>query len=81
MHSAKVRTTKSERTELFGVPSDCLVPQGDKGLQRSTAPNPNGLLMWHAPDNEQCHVRCTTGLSGVPVDSKVNQRLGSDWRL
>jgi hypothetical protein len=45
------------------------VPQEDKGLQRSTAPNPNGLLTWHAPDNEQCHVWCITGLSGVPIDS------------
>jgi hypothetical protein len=53
------------------------VPQEDKGLQRSTAPNPNGWLTWHAPDSEQCHVRCTTGLSGVPIDSKVSQRLGS----
>jgi hypothetical protein len=38
----------------------------DKGLQRSTAPNPNGQLTWHAPNTEQCHVRCTTGLSGAP---------------
>jgi hypothetical protein len=30
-----------------------------KRLQRSTAPNPNGLLMWQAPDSEQCLVRCT----------------------
>jgi hypothetical protein len=53
------------------------VPQEDKGLQRSTAPNPNGLLKWHAPDNERCHVRCTIGLSGVPVDSRVSQ--GLNW--
>jgi hypothetical protein len=45
------------------------MPQEDKGLQRSTALNTNGLLTWHTPDNEQCHVRCTTGLSGVPIDS------------
>jgi hypothetical protein len=42
------------------------VPQEDKGIQRSTAPNPNRLLTWQAPDEGQCHVRCTTGLSGVP---------------
>jgi hypothetical protein len=30
----------------------------DKGLQWSTAPNPNGQLTWHAPNTEQCHVRC-----------------------
>jgi hypothetical protein len=38
----------------------------DKGLQLSTTPNPIGQLMWHAPDTEQCHVRCTTELSGAP---------------
>jgi hypothetical protein len=38
----------------------------DKGLQRSTAPNPNRQLTWHAPDTEHCHVWCTTGLSGAP---------------
>jgi hypothetical protein len=55
---------------------DCLVPQEDKGLQWSTGPNPNGQLTWHAPDNEQCHVRCTTGLSGVPID---NNDWNSAW--
>jgi hypothetical protein len=44
------------------------VPQEDKRLQRSTAPNTNGLLTWQAPDSEQCHVWCATGLSGVPID-------------
>jgi hypothetical protein len=77
----EVRTAKSERTGLSGVPPNCLVPQEDKGLQRSTAPNPNGWLMWHAPDSEQCSVRYTTGLSGVLIDSKVSQRPGSGWRL
>jgi hypothetical protein len=81
--SAEVRSqsAKLERTELSGVPSDCPVLQEDKGLQQSTAPNPNGWLTWHAPDSEQCYVHCTTGLSGVLVDSKVSQRLGSGWRL
>jgi hypothetical protein len=65
----EVRAAKSKHTKLSGVPPDCSVPQKDKGLQRSTAPNPNGLLMWHTPDNEHCHVRCATGLSGVPIDS------------
>jgi hypothetical protein len=71
----------SERTGQSGVPPDCPVTQDDKRLQRSTAPNPNGLLTWYALDNEQCHVRCTTGLSGVPVDNKVSQWLVSGWRL
>jgi hypothetical protein len=40
------------------------VPQEDNGLQRSTAPNPNGLLTWQAPDSEQCHVRFTIDING-----------------
>jgi hypothetical protein len=45
MNSAEVRTGKSERTGLSSVPPDYPVPQEDKGLQRSTAPNPNDRLM------------------------------------
>jgi hypothetical protein len=81
MNSAEVITVKLECTGLSGVPPDCLVPHEDKELQQSTAPNPNGWLTWHAPDSEQCHVWCTTGLSGVPIDIKVSQRLGSGWML
>jgi hypothetical protein len=40
------------------------------------APNPNGLLTWHAPDSVQCSVRCTTRLSGVPID---NNDWNSGW--
>jgi hypothetical protein len=69
---AEVRTTKSECTGLSGVPPDCPVPQEDKWLQWSNAPNLNGWLTWHAPDSEQCHVRCTTGLSDVPIDNKLS---------
>jgi hypothetical protein len=53
------------------------VPQENKGLQRSTAPNPNGQLTWHAPDNEQCHVRCTTGLFGVPSTATTRIVVGA----
>jgi hypothetical protein len=71
VNSAEVRTAKLERTRqpggMSGVPPGCPVPQEHKELQRSTVPNPNGRLTWHAPDSEQCHVRCTTGLSGVPL--------------
>jgi hypothetical protein len=52
----KIRIAKSERTGLSDVPPDCPVPQEDKGLQRSIAPNPNGWLTWYAPDSEQCSV-------------------------
>jgi hypothetical protein len=50
--------------------------QEDKRLQRSTVPNPNGLLTWQASDSEQCHVWCTTELSGVPID---NNGWNSGW--
>jgi hypothetical protein len=77
VQKSEVRTEKLEHIGLSGVPPDCPVPQEDKGLQRSTTPNPNGQLTWHAPDSEQYSVRCTTGLSGVPIDSKLSQRLES----
>jgi hypothetical protein len=51
---------------MSGVPLDCPVQLEDKGLQRSTAPNPNGLLTWQASDSKQYPVRCTTRLSGEP---------------
>jgi hypothetical protein len=55
---SEVRNAKLERIRLSGVPPDCPVPQEDKGLQWSTTPNPNSRLTWHAPDSEQCYVRC-----------------------
>jgi hypothetical protein len=54
---------------MSDVPPDCLVQQEDKGLQRSTAPNPNGLLTWQASDSEQYPIR-------VPIDSNG---LNSGW--
>jgi hypothetical protein len=39
-------------TGLSGEPPDCPVPQEDRRLQRSTPPNPNGRLTWHAPERE-----------------------------
>jgi hypothetical protein len=72
VHNVEVRSqnckVRTHRT-ISGVPPDCPVPQEDKGLQWSTSPNPNGRLTWHALDSEQCSVRCTTRLSGVPIDS------------
>jgi hypothetical protein len=66
-----------QKSELrsYNAPK-CPVPQENKELQLSTAPNPNGLLMWHAPDNEQCHVRYNTVMSGVPID---NNDWNSGW--
>jgi hypothetical protein len=62
---------------MSGVPPNCSVQQEDKRFQRSTAPNPNGLLMWQAPDSEQCPVRCTTGLSSVPSTATTGIVVGA----
>jgi hypothetical protein len=79
--SAQCRSQKSEQRsqnapDMSGVPPDCPVQQEDKRIQRSTAPNPNGMLTWRASDSEQSPVRCTTGLSGVPID---NNGWNSGW--
>jgi hypothetical protein len=66
------QSTTIGRTGLSGVPPDYLVCQKDRRLQQSTTPKSNGRLTWHAPDSEQCCVRCTTGLSGVPIDRVVS---------
>jgi hypothetical protein len=44
---------------------------------KSTAPNPNGLLTWQAPNSEQCPVWCTTGLSGVPSTTTARVVVGA----
>jgi hypothetical protein len=62
---------------MSGAPPDCLVQLEDKGLQRSTALNLNVQLTWHAPDTEQCHVRCTTGLSGAPSTTTTRIVVGA----
>jgi hypothetical protein len=49
----------------------------DKGFQRSTAPNPNGPLTWHAPDTEQCPFRRTTRLSGAPSPATTRIVVGA----
>jgi hypothetical protein len=67
MNSEQCAGQKSEQRSQNAP--DCPVSQEDKELQRSITLNPNGLLTWQAPDNEQCHVHCTTGLSSVPIDS------------
>jgi hypothetical protein len=66
--AAQSAEQKSEVSLQSQNAPDCSVPQEDRRLQRSTAPNPNGRLTWHAPDSEQCSVRCATGLSGVPIN-------------
>jgi hypothetical protein len=71
--SSKVRTHRT--CQKAEQPSP--VQQKDKRLQRSTAPNPNDLLMWQASDSEQCPVRCTTGLSGVPSIATTGILVGA----
>jgi hypothetical protein len=68
--AGRSQSNKSERTGLSGELED-------KGLQRSTAPNPNGLLTWQAQDSEQYPVRCTTGLSGVPSTATTRIVVGA----
>jgi hypothetical protein len=62
---------------MSSVPPDCPVQLQDKGLQRSTAPNPKEQLTWHAPDTEQCPVRCTIGLSGAPSTATTRIVVGA----
>jgi hypothetical protein len=70
-----VRSQKSEQ-QSRNAP-DCPVQLEDKGLQWSTAPNPNGVLTWHASDSEQCYVRCTTGLFGAPSTTTARIVVGA----
>jgi hypothetical protein len=77
-----VRGQKSEQRcqdalDMSGVPPDCPVQLEDKGHQWSTAPNPNGKMTSHAPDTEQLHVRCTTGLSGAPSTTTARIVVGA----
>jgi hypothetical protein len=49
---SKSEQCASQKSELQSQnTTDCPVPQEDKGIQRSTTPNPNGLLAWQAPDS------------------------------
>jgi hypothetical protein len=77
VQKSEVRAAKSERTGLSSVLPDCPVQQEDKRLQRATAPNPNCLLTWQTPDNEQCVVWCTTGLSNVSLTTIAGIVVGA----
>jgi hypothetical protein len=70
---------KSERRSQRSP--DCPVQQDDKELQLSTTPNPNGRADVAHTGQWTVTVRCAAGLSGVPIDSRNNQRLGSGWGL
>jgi hypothetical protein len=72
---SSLKRQKSEGSLRCQVAPDCPVHHKDRRLQRSTTPNLNGRLTWHAPDSEQCYVQCTTGLSVMPIDREVSQRL------
>jgi hypothetical protein len=70
---------KLEGTRLSIVAPDCPVQLEDKGFQRSTAQNPNGCA--DVTRTEQCTVavRWRTGLSGVPIASKIQPTTRSGW--
>jgi hypothetical protein len=55
---------------------DCLVQQKDKELQQSTAPNPNGRADMARTGQWTMTIWCATRLSGAPIASRNNQRLG-----
>jgi hypothetical protein len=61
---SEVRAESQNTSDLSDVPPDCPVQLHDKVLQRSTAPNPNDVLTWHAPNSELCHVRCVIASNG-----------------
>jgi hypothetical protein len=79
MHSAEIRSQSNKVRTHWTV--RCATGQSDaeefKGLQRSIAPNTNSLLTWHAQDSEQCHVWCTTGLSGVTSTATTRIMVGA----
>jgi hypothetical protein len=73
---------RSQRSpDMSGVAPDCLVQVQDNDSNGQIAPNPNGRANVARTGQWTVVVRCATGLSGVPIASKVSQRLGSDWRL
>jgi hypothetical protein len=64
VQTSEVRAAKSERTGLSGAARE----------QKTSTVNhskPNGLLTWQAPNSEQYPVRCSTGLSSVPINSNA----------
>jgi hypothetical protein len=68
---------KSERRSQRSL--DCPVQQKDKELQQKTASNPNGRADVACTGQWTMTVRCATGLSGVPIASRLCQRLESGW--
>jgi hypothetical protein len=66
----------------------CPVPQEDRRLQRSTAPNPNGRLTWHAPDSfpniDVFRISMITILYRFHLETKlrqINHRVSCDLAL
>jgi hypothetical protein len=73
-----VNTDSFIRAGYYGGHADvCIYTLWQEFALRSTALNPNCLLTWHTPDNEQCHVRCTTVLSGVPSTATARIVVGA----
>jgi hypothetical protein len=61
--------------------SDCPVPQEDKGIQRSIAPNPNGRLMWHALESDLYCVRCAHRQQSQPTARKWLEAINTPNHL
>jgi hypothetical protein len=56
---------------MSGVAPDCPVQLQDKGSNGQLAPNPNGRADVARTRQWTVVVRCATGLSGVPIASKL----------
>jgi hypothetical protein len=76
---AEVRAAKSEVTGLSGVAPDYPVQQDDKVPQRSTAQNPNGCADVARTRQSTVTVRWRTGLSGSPIDIRIQPTPRSGW--
>jgi hypothetical protein len=68
--AVRSQSRKSERTGLSGAVR----------RQRTSMVNcskPQRQLTWHSLDTEQCHVRCTTRLSGAPSTATARIVVGA----
>jgi hypothetical protein len=76
--AAELRAVGQRGTRLSGVTSNCLVPHEDKASNGRPAPSPNDRVTWRRTGH--CPVAHWT-LSGVPIASRLHQRLQFGWWL
>jgi hypothetical protein len=67
---------RSQRVpDMSGAAPDCPVQLQDNSSNGRPAPNPNGRVDVARTGQWIVIVRCSTGLSGVPIASRLSQRL------